>query len=134
MLFEVDALFELVEVVPQSPSLRAVRVKKLRDVPHPGGGAGRLGRPAGQVGKTSVRWSQPAQRNRYGQPAPPAWALDGSAQAPNGTATSPTARRACSKTSSCSAAHRTRLPRVELQAVTGSMASPTVNFFRAKLT
>ena len=46
------------------------------------------------------KWSQPAQRNRNGQAWPPAVTLDGSAQTPNGTATSPIARRACSESSS----------------------------------
>lgn len=35
------------------------------------------------------KWSQPAQRKRNGQAPPPALTLDGSAQTPNGTATSP---------------------------------------------
>ena len=36
------------------------------------------------------KWSHPAQRNRQGQALPPALTVDGSAQIPNETATSPT--------------------------------------------
>jgi hypothetical protein len=56
------------------------------------------------------KWSQPAQRNRNGQAWPPAATLEGSAQTPNGTATSPIARRACSESSSAWAWRQIRLP------------------------
>lgn len=54
------------------------------------------------------KWSQPTQRNRYGQAPPPAVTLDGSAQVPKGTATWPTARRAHSEPSSCWAVRQMR--------------------------
>src|SRR5579875_1496204 len=78
-------------------------------------------REVGDVGAEVVAAGAPEP---VGQAWPPALTLEGSAQIPNGTATSPTRRRTCSESSRAWAVRQVRLPwRSNCIAATRSTAS-----------